>query len=210
MIGRDVAVTLAVLALSPAAPWGVAVAQTDALSGAEAAPFHEGLWILHDPECRFDLDKPVSRWPRCAQWGVIQSSAWLQYAPEHWSGLLPPPAEGQAWTRVPFALPPGERRILQLKTDPFGEDGYQFLEVRVERRDPAHRITAFTMGFPAPGRPFAWKPPAPSPAGFDPFPDAEATACASDTTGRCESGEPYLDFTLTWVRDPRPDDFARR
>ena len=204
MIGPDASAMLAALALSVAAPVDLAGVQLD------ATPFHEGLWILPDPDCRFDADKPVSRWPRCAAWGVVRDSVWLRYAPDRWSGLLAPPlAEGQVWARIPFALPPGVRRVLQLKTDPFGEDGYQFLEVRVERRDSAQRITAFTLGFPAPGRPYAWKPAEPSASGFDPFPDAEAAACASDATDCCEHGEPYLDFTLTWVRDPRPDDFAR-
>jgi hypothetical protein len=205
-----VGTVIAIVGLWAAAPAHAAIAKTLPPSGLDAASLREGLWIFPNSECRFDAGEPVFRWPKCATWGVIQAGVWLQYAPNRWGGLwIAPPAEGDVWARAPFALPPGDRRILQLKTDPFGESGYQFLELRPERRDAAQRITAFTMGFPAPDRPFAWTPPTRSASGFDPFPDAEATLCVSDP-GRCETGEPYFGFTLTWVRDPRPDDFARR
>lgn len=129
-----------------------------------APPLRDGVWGVVDPDCRFDADLPLERWPACAQGRVIRGSEELGLNAFHTEDDLGRRTRSDYdWSSEAFVLAAGAPRIHQRacgepRRPERGEDdverpmvdeavnrlAYCYAAVNADTLDAEGRIVAFT------------------------------------------------------------------
>ncbi len=119
-----------------------------------APPLRPGLWTTSDPKCRVDEARPVQRWPKCAEWGLVRATDVLEFKAD---------AKPAAWTSTEYVLASGDPRVLQTPFDDKNGSAFIYVALKPLRLDDQGRIVAFTTWTVLCGPP----PPAPAPNATD-------------------------------------------
>ena len=131
-----------------------------ATTAPDAPRLRDGLWVIEsggDP-CRFDVGKPVTRWPDCADWILVRGGEILGYdAP----GKGDVTGTGE-WTSIPYVLASGSPLILQIAVSDEGKLDSQFFGL--ERATGVDADIAAFASWPVQCGP----PPPPAPQGEKP------------------------------------------
>lgn len=204
---------LAILALAALSGCGLVVSKTPLISPADtvgAVVPREGWWVRVDDTCRFDARKPVWRWPGCVDSALVR--------PDTASGFTVVQGfnvERRAWESYPFLMTPGDPQLIQYEDARDGWSVYYYYGLKPVARDGASRMTEALVWL-------ALCNPAGDDAG-DEAKDRELPPGLSlnGDTGDCiaadaatvrkavEASQRTDSQRLRWVRDLRPDDFAR-
>jgi hypothetical protein len=79
-----------------------------------APPMRDGVWAAVTPDCRFDPDRPLERWPACAQGRVVRGGEELDLS---YADIEDEPGRGgrpdYSWSSEAFVLAAGSPRIHQ-------------------------------------------------------------------------------------------------
>ncbi|MFZ5668968.1 MAG: hypothetical protein ACOY4K_05710 [Pseudomonadota bacterium] len=112
----------------------------------DAPRFREGVWLIETPiadegddgkPCRVDARKPVTRWPKCADWALVRGGEFTGYERDDKGGEA-------RWESMAYVLAGGSPPVLQLATpEADGKLDYQYFGVRVTRRAADGRIEAY-------------------------------------------------------------------
>ncbi len=173
----------------------------------DAPQLRDGLWLIEsEDKCRVDTRKPVSRWPKCAQWMLVRGSEILGFDPAE-DG----PGE---WNSLPFVLADGDPVVLQMTMTAEGKTNYQYLGVDAVRSEGGSRIVSFRAW------PVLCGPPPPRPAKgeeeryvtLEPLPgvtivDNNCTAGTQDVVrAAARASRAWGDGTdsARWIRDTYP------
>jgi hypothetical protein len=110
---------------------------------AGASRLREGLWLGVDAKCRINTQRPVERWPECANAFVVRGGEFLQ---------LTRNKRSYEWESIPFVLAGGEPRILQVygvspEAGPDAKMAWGFAGLAPTGHDAEGRIVAYRMWF---------------------------------------------------------------
>jgi hypothetical protein len=92
-----------------------------------AIKFKDGVWAAEDPDCKFNVKRPARRWPKCANWLVIDNGK-VVGGPDAKPGEVP----------VEFVIAEGEPPILEFPLTDEGEKtpkGYAYLAIEPTASD---------------------------------------------------------------------------
>ena len=100
----------------------------------QATPaLREGLWVNQKDDCKFDIKRPATQWPECAQWIVIKGTS-----------MTGVDEKGEAFD-VPFVLAAGDPRVMQIRiADEKKAAVYLYLGLRPLKFDKQGRIVSYT------------------------------------------------------------------
>ncbi len=193
----------------------------------DAPPLRPGLWLQDDAnsECRVNTARSVRKWPACVGWMLVRETDVASYGQTK---------QGGEWASFPFILARGQTRIFQVTSHPGKVDGettrakgaeqddIQYLGLTPKALDAEGRIIAYRSWNAQCGPQDETQYPNDSgvhPTTLAPLPGLTMTedglACmAHDQQAVRGSVEASRDWDTElqeahWVRDPRPDDFAK-
>lgn len=186
---------------------------------AAGPPLKPGVWLYRngatgtrDDDCPFDPEKPIRKWPACADWVLVRETDMVDYD-----------REKKTWSAHGYVLADGLPRVLQSTVaDEKGvSNNYQGLGPTAH--DQAGRITAFRRWIAQCGDPEKLNDPKITDryaAQSRLLPglalDESGLGCLAedrDAVRRSVAASQAWSSDVTetyWVRDSRPDDFARR
>lgn len=143
---------LLVLALIAAGLAGCNVVVTDtpvlSVRTAPAGPaLAEGLWVLQDPDCRYDPATPVTSWPECAAWFISRRGRLVfsgGNAPPSATPLQKPDGSPTGWTALPsYYLAAGDPDVLQVGSD--APPAYYYLGLEPNAVNGAGQLTRLSF-----------------------------------------------------------------
>ncbi|MDP1737688.1 MAG: hypothetical protein Q8L23_09630 [Caulobacter sp.] len=113
----------------------------------DAPRLRDGLWVVQDTlgiddddqPCRFDARKPVTRWPKCAQWVLVRGGELLAYDGEKGK---------REWQSMGFVLADVDPMVLQLGMKSGKEKeklDFQYFGFSVTQRMSDGRIEAYAV-----------------------------------------------------------------
>jgi hypothetical protein len=192
-----------------------------------APPLRPGLWLARngvtgtaDDDCPFDPNKPLGKWPVCASWVLVREADTVEYD-----------RDDKTWRSTAYLLVDGRPRVLQVTRSVATDEQGQFYgdEALADyeglapmAHDAAGRIIAFRLWAAQCGPPDHIEYPENSghhPTTLAPLPGLAMTedgqnclAEGQDAVRRSVAASEAWSDDVTeayWVRDVRPDDFAR-
>jgi len=202
---RFVLAALAVMALSGC---NLVVSKTPLFSAGDtqnAVVPRAGWWVQVDHACVFDGGKPVQRWPSCADRALIRPDAVLGFN-----------AIAGAWETYPFVMIPGRPQMVQHEDRREGWSTYYYYGVEPVARDSAGRMTEALLWIAhceqSDEQSGVGEKDRKLPPGL--IPDGETGNClAADVNvvrAAVVASRGADSMHLRWVRETRPDDFAKR
>lgn len=206
-------IVLTILAAAALSGCDLVVSKTPLISPADtrgAVMPREGWWVLADDTCRFDARKPVRRWPGCVDSALVRPDPASGFSTVQGFNV-----ERGAWESYPFLMTPGDPQLVQYEDARDGWSVFYYYGLKPVALDGSGRMTEALVWLALCNRPGddagaemkdRKLPPGLSPDGqTDDCVAADFVAVRAAVVASQGPDSPRL----RWVRDARPDDFAK-
>jgi hypothetical protein len=204
-------IVLAILAAAALSGCELVVSKTPLIALADtqgAVMPREGWWILVDDTCRFDARKPVRRWPGCVDSALVRPGA-----TQGFSAVQGFNVERGVWESYPCLMTPGEPQLIQCEDRRDEGSVYYYYGLKPVKQDEGGRMTEAMVWFAQCGQSDEAAEAKARRASEGLSPDGETGNCiaadAAAVRAAVVASQGADSPHLRWVRDVRPDDFAR-